>query len=167
MIFAASYLGCPAVTSLGPGWGAPVVAAVSVVRTIGEIIYAGSATALAPTPVRGRAPARLQISTGFGRAVSPAAITTLASHGPAALWGSLTAATLLSTTAVATERAPDQRLRRWSTSADRVLPIWGETLCRNDPSGSPVAIVGIVLRTAALCLFRTDSEEDRDLTERS
>jgi MFS family permease len=107
VVLAASYLGFLAATSLGAGWGAPAVAAVSVVCTIGEIIYAGSATALvtalAPTHLLGRALARFQLSTGFGLAVSPAVITALAPHGPAALWGSLAAATLGATAAVATE----------------------------------------------------------------
>ncbi|TMR40967.1 MFS transporter [Actinomadura geliboluensis] len=108
VVLAASYLGFLAVTSPGHGWSAPAVAAVSVVCTLGEIIYAGSATALVtalvPAHVLGRALARFQLSTGFGLAVSPAAISALASHGPAALWGTLTAATLLSATAVATEK---------------------------------------------------------------
>jgi MFS family permease len=108
VVLTASYLGFLAATSLGAGWGAPAVAAVSVVCTIGEIIYAGSATALvtalAPAPVLGRALARFQLSTGFGLAVSPAAITALASAGSAALWGSLAAATLVSASAVATEK---------------------------------------------------------------
>ncbi|MEV0744383.1 MFS transporter [Streptomyces sp. NPDC050273] len=108
VVLAASYLGFLAATSLGLGWSAPAVAAVSVVCTIGEIIYAGSAvalvTALAPAHVLGRTLARFQLSTGFGLAVSPAAITALAPHGPAALWGSLAAATLLSASAVATEK---------------------------------------------------------------
>lgn len=111
VVLAASYLGFLVATSLGHGWGAPAVAAVAVVCTIGEIIYAGSATALvtvlAPTHVLGRALARFQLSTGFGLAVSPAVITVLASRGPVALWGGLAAATLLSATAVATEK--DQR----------------------------------------------------------
>ncbi|MFG2873686.1 MFS transporter [Streptomyces sp. NPDC048337] len=106
VVLAASYLGFLAATSLGHGWGAPAVAAVSVVCTLGEIIYAGSATALvtalAPTHVLGRALARFELSTGFGLAVSPAAITALAPHGPAALWGSLSVATLVSASAVAT-----------------------------------------------------------------
>ncbi|SNR50235.1 MFS transporter [Actinomadura mexicana] len=105
VVLAASYLGFLAATSLGHGWGAPAVAAVSVVCTLGEIIYAGSATALvtalAPAPVLGRALARFQLSTGFGLAASPAVITALAPHGPAALWGGLAAATLLSASAVA------------------------------------------------------------------
>ncbi|HEY9392156.1 MAG TPA: hypothetical protein VIR27_20585, partial [Mycobacteriales bacterium] len=108
VVLAASYLGFLAATSLGHGWSAPAIAAVSVVCTLGEIIYAGSATVLvtvlAPAPVLGRALARFQLSTGFGLAVSPAVITALASHGEAALWGSLAAATLLSASAVAPRR---------------------------------------------------------------
>ncbi|WP_285487294.1 MFS transporter [Amycolatopsis taiwanensis] len=114
VVLAASYLGFLAATSLGNGWGAPAVAAVSVVCTIGEIIYAGSATALvtalAPAHVLGRALARFQLSTGFGLAVSPAVITALAPLGPAALWGSLAGATLLSASAVAAEKDQGTRL---------------------------------------------------------
>ncbi|GAA3163212.1 MULTISPECIES: MFS transporter [Nonomuraea] len=105
VLLAASYLGFLAATSLGSGWGAPAVVLVSVVCTIGEILYAGSATALvaatAPAQVVGRALARFQLSTGFGLAVSPAVITALAAHGPAALWGGLAGATLVSASAVA------------------------------------------------------------------
>ncbi|NUS12323.1 MAG: MFS transporter [Streptomyces sp.] len=105
VVLAASYLGFLAAASLGHGWAVPAVAAVSVVCTIGEIIYAGSATALvaalAPARVLGRALARFQLSTGFGLAVSPAVITALAPRGPAALWGGLAAATLASAAAVA------------------------------------------------------------------
>ncbi|RFC77567.1 MFS transporter [Streptomyces sp. AcE210] len=108
VVITASYLGFLVATSLGHGWGAPAVAAVSVVCTLGEILYAGSATALvtalAPAHVLGRALARFQLSTGFGLAVSPAVITALAPRGPAALWGSLAAATLFSASAVATEK---------------------------------------------------------------
>ncbi|MER6346574.1 MFS transporter [Streptomyces sp. NPDC001595] len=107
VVLTASYLGFLAATSLGHGWGAPAVAAVSVLCTIGEIVYAGSATALvtvlAPAHVLGRTLARFELSTGFGLAVSPAAITALASHGPTALWGSLATATLLSASVVATD----------------------------------------------------------------
>ncbi|HEY3503417.1 MAG TPA: MFS transporter [Actinocatenispora sp.] len=113
-VLTVSYLGFLAATSVGHGWGAPAVAAVSVVCTIGEIIYAGSATALvttlAPAHVLGRALARFQLSTGFGLAVSPAVITAVAAHGPAALWGGLATATLLSATAVATEKTRGTRL---------------------------------------------------------
>lgn len=104
VVLTMSYLGFLAATSLGHGWGAPAVAAVSVVCTVGEIIYAGSATALvtrlAPPHVLGRVLARFELSTGFGLAVSPAVITALAPYGSAALWGSLAAATLLSASAV-------------------------------------------------------------------
>lgn len=114
VVLAASYLGFLAAISGGRGWGAPAVATVSVVCTIGEIIYAGSATALVtalvPAHFLGRALARFQLSTGFGLAVSPAVITALAPHGPAVLWGSLAAATLLSTSAVATENDQGTRL---------------------------------------------------------
>ena len=117
VILAASYLGFLAATSLGHGWSAPAVATVSVVCTIGEIIYAGSATALvtalAPAHALGRALARFQLSTGFGLAVSPAVIATLASHSPAALWGSLATATLLSASAVATEKDQGTRPSGW------------------------------------------------------
>ena len=107
VILTVSYLGFLAATSLGHGWGAPAVATVAVVCAVGEIVYAGSATALvthlAPAHALGRVLARYELSTGFGLAVSPAAITTLAPHGPTALWGSLAAATLLSASAVAAE----------------------------------------------------------------
>ncbi|MFE9636857.1 MFS transporter [Streptomyces sp. NPDC006463] len=113
VVLTAAYLGFLAATSLGHG-AAPAVAAVSVVCTIGEIIYAGSATALvthlAPAHVLGRTLARFELSTGFGLAVSPAVITALAPHGSAALWGSLAAATLLSAGAVATEKDRRGRL---------------------------------------------------------
>jgi MFS family permease len=105
VVLTASYLGFLVATSLGHGWGAPAVAVVSVVCTLGEIVYAGSATALvtvlAPAHVLGRALARFELSTGLGLAVSPAVITALAPHGPAALWGSLATATLLSAVVVA------------------------------------------------------------------
>ncbi|WP_405426530.1 MFS transporter [Streptomyces erythrochromogenes] len=117
VVLAASYLGFLAATSVGGGWGAPAVAAVSVVCTLGEIIYAGSATALvtalAPARALGRVLARFELSTGFGLAVSPAVITALAPHGPAALWGGLAGATLLSASAVAAEQdgaAPTPRI---------------------------------------------------------
>jgi MFS family permease len=104
IVLSVSYLGFLGGVELGHGWAAPVVAGVSVLCTFGEIIYAGSSTALvvatAPEHVLGRALARFQLSTGFGLAVSPAVITALAAHGQAALWASLAAATLLSAAAV-------------------------------------------------------------------
>lgn len=108
VVLTASYLGFLAATSLGTGGAAPAVAAVSVVCTLGEIVYAGSATALvtalAPAHALGRVLARFELSTGFGLAVSPAVITTLAPHGPGVLWGGLAGATLLSASAVAAEK---------------------------------------------------------------
>lgn len=105
VVLTLSYLGFLAAASLGDGWAAPAVATVSVLCTLGEIVYAGSATALvtaiAPAHALGRALARFQLSTGFGLAVSPAIITALAAHSSAALWGGLATATLLSASAVA------------------------------------------------------------------
>jgi MFS family permease len=115
VILSVSYLGFLAATLLGHGWAAPAILAVSLVCTVGEILYAGSATALvtalAPAHAMGRALARFQLSTGFGLAVSPAVITALAALGPTALWGGLTAATLLSASAVAAEKDPGSRVR--------------------------------------------------------
>ncbi|MDX2545307.1 MFS transporter [Streptomyces sp. WI04-05B] len=112
VVLAMSYVGFLAATSLGHGWAAPAVAAVAVPCTIGEIIYAGSATALvtslAPAQVMGRTIARFELSTGFGLAVSPAVITALAPHGATALWGSLAAATLVSSAAVAKDRKTEE-----------------------------------------------------------
>ena len=104
VVISVSYLGFLAGVELGHGWAAPALVGVSVLCTVGEIIYAGSSTALvtatAPQEALGRALARFQLSTGFGLAISPAVITALAAHGPAALWVSLAAATLLSAAAV-------------------------------------------------------------------
>jgi MFS family permease len=104
IVLSVSYLGFLAGIELGHGGAAPALFGVSLLCTIGEIIYAGSSTALvaatAPPEVLGRALARFQLSTGFGLAVSPAVITALAANGPGALWASLAAATLLSGAAV-------------------------------------------------------------------
>ncbi|MGA5421459.1 MFS transporter [Streptomyces lavendulocolor] len=135
VVLAASYLGFLAATSLGGGWGAPAVAAVSVVCTLGEIVYAGSATALvtalAPAPVLGRTLARFELSTGFGLAVSPAAITALAPHGPTALWGGLAAATLLSASAVATEKDRPAR-----PTTGHAAPVGASTAVRTGRAGT-------------------------------
>jgi MFS family permease len=118
VVLALSYLGFLLVTPLGGGLTAPAitlvsVTLVSVLCTLGEIMYAGSATALvvatAPPHLLGRALARFQLSTGLGLAVSPALMTTLAAHGPAALWGSLAAVTLLAAVTVRGRRAPAGR----------------------------------------------------------
>ncbi|MFI9787814.1 MFS transporter [Kitasatospora sp. NPDC051984] len=101
-VLAASYLGFLLAAPLGP----LAVALVSVPCTLGEILYAGSATALVtaltPPPVLGRVLARFQFSTGLGLAVSPAVITALAAVGPLALWGTLAAATAGASAVVAT-----------------------------------------------------------------
>ena len=104
VVIAASYLGFLGAVELGHGWAAPALAAVSVLSTLGEIIYAGSARALvmaiAPEHAIGRALGRFTLSTGLSLAVAPALITALAVHGEAALWLPLAAATLLSAAAV-------------------------------------------------------------------
>jgi MFS family permease len=104
IVLCVSYLGFLGAVEFAHGWDAPAIVGVSVLCTLGEIIYAGSSTALvaatAPEHMLGRALARFQLSTGFGLAISPAVITALAAHGPAALWGSLAAATLLSAVVV-------------------------------------------------------------------
>jgi MFS family permease len=110
VVLALSYLGFLLATPLRGGLAAPAITLVSVLCTFGEIMYAGSATALvvaiAPPHLLGRALARFQLSSGLGLAVSPALMTTLAGHGPAALWGSLAAVTLLAAATVRGRRAP-------------------------------------------------------------
>ncbi|HUN33605.1 MAG TPA: MFS transporter [Trebonia sp.] len=104
IVLSLSYLGFLAGIELGHGRAAPALFGVSLLCTIGEIIYAGSSTALvaatAPPEMLGRALARFQLSSGFSLAISPAVMTALAAHGPSALWASLTAATLLSAAVV-------------------------------------------------------------------
>jgi MFS family permease len=113
VVLTLSYLGFLLATPLGGGLAAPAITLVSVLCTLGEIMYAGSATALvvatAPPHLLGRALARFQLSTGLGLAVSPALMTTLAAHGPAALWGSLASVTLPAAAAVRGRRAPAGR----------------------------------------------------------
>ncbi|MFJ8430792.1 MFS transporter [Kitasatospora sp. NPDC094019] len=101
---AASYLGFWAAGGLGGTAAAGTVAAVSVLYTLGEILYSGSGTALvaatAPPHLLGRALARWELSMGVGRALAPAALTALLAVGPGALWPVLAGATLLSSVAV-------------------------------------------------------------------
>jgi hypothetical protein len=105
VVISVSYLGFLGSVELPHRWAVPAIVGVSVLSTLGELIYAGSSTALvaatAPEHVLGRALARFQLSTGFSLAISPAIITALAARGPAALWVCLTAATLLAAAAVA------------------------------------------------------------------
>ena len=105
VVISVSYLGFLGSVVLPHQWAVPAIVGVSVLSTLGELIYAGSATALvaanAPEHVLGRALTRFQLSTGFSLAIAPAIITALAARGPAALWVSLAAATLLAAAAVA------------------------------------------------------------------
>ncbi|WP_406086870.1 MFS transporter [Kitasatospora purpeofusca] len=100
-----SYLGFWAAGGLGGTAAAGAVAAVSVLYTFGEILYTGSGTALvaatAPPHLLGRALARWELSTGLGRALAPAVLTTLLAVGPGVLWPVLAGATLVSSVAVA------------------------------------------------------------------
>jgi MFS family permease len=104
IVLSVSYLGFLLGVELGHGWAAPAMIGVSVLCTLGEIIYAGSSTALvaatAPERELGRALARFQLSTGLGLAVSPAIMTALAARGPTALWASLAVATTLAAAVV-------------------------------------------------------------------
>jgi len=111
VVISASYLGFLGSVELPHRWAVLAIVGVSVLSTLGELIYAGSSTALvaatAPEHALGRALARFQLSTGFSLAISPAIITALAARGPAALWVSLTAATLLAAAAVARPSAAE------------------------------------------------------------
>jgi MFS family permease len=93
VVLAASYLGF---------WGSPSVAAICVVAvayTLGEILYAGSGTALvtaaAPPHRLGHALARWQLSTGLANAAAPALLLALLAASPALLWSLLAGTTLL------------------------------------------------------------------------
>ncbi|WP_327289682.1 MFS transporter [Streptomyces sp. NBC_01198] len=113
IILTLSYLGFLLATPLHHGLAAPVITAVSALCTFGEVLYAGSATALvaatAPPQALGRALARLQLSSGLGLAISPAVMTTLAAHGSATLWGSLALATLAAAAAAGRHGRPPRR----------------------------------------------------------
>jgi MFS family permease len=112
VVISVSYLGFLGSVELPHRWAVPAIVGVSVLSTLGELIYAGSSTALvaatAPEHVLGRALARFQLSTGFSLAIAPAIITALAARSPAALWVSLTAATLLAAAAVARPSAAEE-----------------------------------------------------------
>ncbi|WP_194910918.1 MFS transporter [Catenulispora rubra] len=99
VVIAVSYVGFLLTSDLGHGFAAAAVAGVSVLCTIGEIMYAGSISplllAITPPQVLGRTLGRFQLSNGMGLAISPTVIAVLASHGSAALWLSLAAGTLL------------------------------------------------------------------------
>lgn len=99
LVMSASYLGFFG-AALVPGvGGALLICLVAVVYTAGEIMYAGSGTALvafaAPPGRLGHHLARWQLSTGAGRALAPVLLTGLLVLHPALLWVPLTAATAL------------------------------------------------------------------------
>ncbi|MFJ9951757.1 MFS transporter [Kitasatospora sp. NPDC091207] len=104
VVLALSYLGFWAAAAIGGTAGAATLAAVSVLFTLGEILYSGSGTALvaatAPPGLLGRALARWEFSMGIGRALAPVVLTTLLAVGPGALWPVLAVATLLAAAAV-------------------------------------------------------------------
>jgi MFS family permease len=88
-------------------WAAGTVlgtALVCVLYTFGEILYAGSSTALvvatSPPGQLGRALARFQLSSGLGIAVAPALLTALLAAGTGVLWCSLAGTTALAAAAV-------------------------------------------------------------------
>jgi len=90
IVLATSYLGFLFAGLLGGEPGAVAVVVVSVLYTVGEVLYAGSGTALvadlAPPQLVGRALARWQLSSGLGRAAAPLVLSGLLSINPALLW---------------------------------------------------------------------------------
>ena len=105
VVISVSYLGFLGGAELPHRWAVPAIVGVSVLSTLGELIYAGSSTALvAATRSRARARPRAGAVPAVHRfqpGCLPAIITALAARGPAALWVTLTAATLLAAAAVA------------------------------------------------------------------
>ncbi|MFF7988760.1 MFS transporter [Kitasatospora xanthocidica] len=103
-LLAVSYLGFWGSAALGGTAGTVGIVVVSVLYTLGEILYTGSGTALvaaiAPPHLLGRALARWELSMGVGRAAAPAVLTALLAAGPGALWVPLAAATALGALAV-------------------------------------------------------------------
>ncbi|GAA0664879.1 hypothetical protein GCM10010193_15340 [Kitasatospora atroaurantiaca] len=103
-LLALAYLGFWAAGGLGGTAGAAGLAAVAVLYTAGEVLYAGSGTALvvaaAPPHLLGRALARWELSTGLGRAAAPAALTALLAGGPGLLWWVLAGCTAVAAVAV-------------------------------------------------------------------
>ena len=90
LVLATSYLGFLWATGAGGHLGAAGVVLFSVVFTLGEILYAGTGTALviatAPPGRLGRTLARWELSTGIGKASAPIVLTGLLGVAPAALW---------------------------------------------------------------------------------
>ncbi|HEY1919240.1 MAG TPA: MFS transporter [Streptosporangiaceae bacterium] len=97
-VLAGSYLGFLLAGTGHGNTGAAMIALVSVLYNLGEILYTGVGTALvidaAPPHLRGRALARWQFSLGLGRALAPLTITAALSLAAATLWLPLAAATV-------------------------------------------------------------------------
>ncbi|MFC4042843.1 MFS transporter [Dactylosporangium siamense] len=105
VVLAASYLGFWASDGMGGGMGGvAAICVVAVAYTIGEILYAGSGTALvtaaAPPHRLGRALAQWQLSTGLANAAAPALLLALLAASPALLWSLLAGTTLAAAFAV-------------------------------------------------------------------
>lgn len=115
VVLAVSYLAFWAASS----FGALAVSLVSVVYTIGEILYTGTGTPLViastPPQLLGRALARWQLSTGLGMAAAPAVLTALFAWGPSALWPVLAAGTLAGSALIVRAGGAREQLRQLST----------------------------------------------------
>ncbi|WP_394940445.1 MFS transporter [Psychromicrobium sp. YIM B11713] len=96
-VLSLSYLGFMSAGLLAGDLGAGAIALVSVLYTLGEILYTGVSTALvvdaAPAHLLGRALAGWQLSAGIGRALAPFLITLLISASPGYLWLTLSLST--------------------------------------------------------------------------
>jgi MFS family permease len=97
-VLASSYLGFLLASTGHGNAGAALIALVSVLYNLGEILYTGVGTALvidaSPPHLRGRTLARWQLSLGLGRALAPLTITAALSLAAASLWIPLAAATV-------------------------------------------------------------------------
>ncbi|MBG6141264.1 MFS transporter [Longispora fulva] len=124
--FAVAYLGFLGAGALGGLGGAVGVALFGVVYTVAEILYSGTGTALviaAAQPGRlGRALARWELSTGLGKALAPAVLTTLFGVAPAVLWIPLAAATGLAGLAVARFGPRDEPAAAEPAAAEPATP---------------------------------------------
>jgi MFS family permease len=118
-VLATSYLGFLGASSGHGDSGAAVIALVSVLYSLGEILYTGVGTALvinaAPAHLRGRALARWQLSLGLGRAIAPLAITAALAISARTLWLPLAATTILGATVI-TRCAPTDAERTGPTA---------------------------------------------------
>lgn len=110
VVLGLSYVGFMMAGTFEGTLGAILICSVAIFYTTGEMMYAGSGTALvaaaAPPGQLGRHLARWQLSTGLGRAAAPVTLTTLLAVSPACLW--LALATLTTGSAwVVWRRGPD------------------------------------------------------------